>query len=92
MIKIKYVGGSGVRRIEAHEWNADNGYVASVPASLAASLLTYPRPDFNPVVPQKVGKGDSKILAEEIGLTTGEVAALFSAESGGSEDSAESED
>ena len=80
MIKIRYTGSAGVRRIKTYEWNADNNYVASVPAKLAAALLTYPRPDFDAVTPQKVGKGDSKILAGEIGLTTDEVAALFSAE------------
>ena len=45
-MRIKYVGGSGVRIIGGFEWNAQNGFVQDVPNELAASLLTYPRPDF----------------------------------------------
>jgi hypothetical protein len=45
-MRVKYIGSAGVRIIEPYEWNAGNGFVQEVPDEVAASLLTYPRPDF----------------------------------------------
>jgi hypothetical protein len=58
-MKIKYVGSSGVRIIGVFEWNAQNGFVQDVPNELAASLLTYPRPDF------ELAEGEDAAAAEK---------------------------
>lgn len=51
-MKIKYVGRSAVREISDERgrfvWASDVDYAVDVPASLAAELLTYPRPEFVP--------------------------------------------
>lgn len=51
-MKIKYVGKSAVREISDERgrfvWASDVDYAVDVPASLAAELLTYPRPEFVP--------------------------------------------
>ena len=58
-MRIKYVGPSGVRIIEEFEWNAQNSFVQDVPNELAASLLTYPRPDF------ELAEGEDAAAAEK---------------------------
>lgn len=52
-MKIRYVGSATIRTIMQYRWDKSNGFVCDVPESLAANLLTYPRPDFVLAEPNK---------------------------------------
>ena len=49
-MKIRYTGTAGVRIVEPYRWDESNGYVQDVTdPEILENLLTYPRPEFEPV-------------------------------------------
>lgn len=73
-MRIRYVGTAGRRTIGEIEWNAENGYTTEVEdVELAATLVTYPRPDFELV---EASNEALKALAETLGIKISEARKL----------------
>lgn len=60
-MKIRYIGKATVRIIEPYRWASENGYVQDVTdPGILENLLTYPKPDFQPVEEKQTSKKRSK--------------------------------
>lgn len=68
-MRLKYVGGSGVRIVGRYRWTKNNEYTTNVPDRMGAELLTQPRREFEiaPDDPQRVaGMSEEEILEKAV--------------------------
>ncbi len=68
-MKIRYTGTAGVRIVEPYRWDESNGYVQDVTdPEILENLLTYPKPEFEPVE-EKPGQQPDETISPADGET-----------------------